>query len=407
VYSREQISSELSNKLSEILVTLIEIFALSTKAIKGGRLLKFSRNVLLGNDDKIHVSVSKLDNLTKTEASLVGAETWTESKRTGRVVDDVSVTVTSTNITVQETGQVVGQMSLEVTDVRETLGDVLLKVNELSELKEEAKNDPGKTHKDFVKKALQPSKVNTPQDWYDKINKSRVPSTGDWIRGEDVFKSWIGKDVPIIFISGNPGAGKSFLSSNIIAFLREQHPQGVQHPSYVSVGYFFFKDDNPSTRSFHQAFRDIAYQISRNDPVYQKYLSTTVEDYESISTIESAWRILFVDFFLKEKYVDSSVYILFDGVDEAFDTERQIFLSLVKDVCDAGLRARIQLAMVGRPQLSDQIVEALELASEKEMPHYPRHLFEELRRHRAIHQEQHPKVGHSEASVVQAARRDC
>ena len=365
MYSREQISSELSDKLSEILVTLIEIFALSTKAIKGGRLLKFTRNVLLGSDDKIQASIGMLDQLTKTEASLVGAETLTESKRTGRVVDGMSVTVASTNVTVQETGQTVGQMSLEVTEVRETLGDVLLKV---SELRKESKDDQEKMHQDSVKNALRPSKTNTPQDWYDKINKSRVPGTGDWIRGEDIFKSWIGKDVPVIFVSGNPGAGKSFLSSNIIAFLREQHPQGVQHPSHVSVGYFFFKDDNASTRSFHQALRDLAYQISQNDSVYQKYLSNTVEDYESISTLESAWRTLFVSYFLTDKDVDSSVYVLFDGVDEAFETERQIFLGLVKDVYDAGQHARIQLAMVGRPQLSDQIVEALELESEKEMP---------------------------------------
>jgi tetratricopeptide (TPR) repeat protein len=365
MYSREQISSELSDKLSEILVTLVEIFALSTKVIKGGRLLKFTRNVLLGSDDKIQASIGKLVQLTKTEASLVGAETLTESKRTGRVVDDMSVTVASTNVTVQETGQTVGQMSLKVTEVRETLGDVLLKV---SELRKEATDDQEKTHQDLVKKALRPSKTNTPRDWYDKINKSRVPGTGDWIRGEEIFKSWIGKDVPVIFVSGNPGAGKSFLSSNIITFLREQHPQGVQHPSHVSVGYFFFKDDNASTRSFHQALRDLAYQISQNDPVYQKYLSSTVEDYESISTLESAWRTLFVDYFLTGKDVDSCVYVLFDGVDEAFETERQIFLSLVKDVYDAGQHARLQLAMVGRPQLSDQIVEALELESEKEMP---------------------------------------
>src|SRR3989440_4255776 len=158
--------------LSEILVTLIEIFALSTKTIKGGRLLKFTRNVLLGSDDKIQASIGMLDQLTKTEASLVGAETLTESKRTGRVVDDMTVTVSSTNVTVQETGQTVGQMSLEVTEVRETLGDVLLKV---SELRKEAKDDQEKTHQDLVKEALRPSKTNTPRDWYDKINKSRVP----------------------------------------------------------------------------------------------------------------------------------------------------------------------------------------------------------------------------------------
>jgi hypothetical protein len=60
---------------------------------------------LIGNDDKIQDCVGKLDKLTKTEASLVGAETLTESKRTGRVIDDVNVKVTATNMTVLETAQ--------------------------------------------------------------------------------------------------------------------------------------------------------------------------------------------------------------------------------------------------------------------------------------------------------------
>jgi hypothetical protein len=85
-----------------------------------------------------------------------------------------------------------------------------------------------------------------------------------------------------------------------------------------------------------------------------------VEDFESISTLESAWRILFAEYFLADREVDSSVYMLFDGVDEAFEAERQAFFSLAKDVPDAGSKARIHVAMVGRPHLSDQIIEALE-----------------------------------------------
>jgi hypothetical protein len=63
-------SQDLSDKLSDILVTLLEIFALSTRAIKRGRLLRFTRNVLLGNDDTIAAAVGKLDRLTKVEAVL-------------------------------------------------------------------------------------------------------------------------------------------------------------------------------------------------------------------------------------------------------------------------------------------------------------------------------------------------
>ncbi|KAL4944137.1 hypothetical protein BDV06DRAFT_220606 [Aspergillus oleicola] len=63
-YERETISDDLSEKLIDILVTLVEVFALSTKAIQRGRLLKFTRNFLLGNNDAIQSAKGKLDKLT-------------------------------------------------------------------------------------------------------------------------------------------------------------------------------------------------------------------------------------------------------------------------------------------------------------------------------------------------------
>lgn len=327
VYSREQISRELGGQLSDILVTLIEIFALSRKAIKGGRFLKYARNVLVGSDDKIQAAVGKLAKLTDTENRLVVAETLTVSKRTGRAVDDVAVTLSGTNITLQETGVIVGQTRLQVTALDEKMGNVMLAINES---RAEANAEQNKNHQNIVKQVLQPSV--TALDWYDKINKSRVPGTGDWIRGEGLFKSWIKRDIPILWLSGIPGAGKSYLSSNIISFLRDRHPQGVQPPSHVSVGYFFFKDDNPKTRSFHQALRDLAYQISQNDSVYANYVASTCDSSEDIGTLQSAWRNLFANFFIKKKDVSGSVYLIIDGVDEADTADRQPFLDLIKDI---------------------------------------------------------------------------
>lgn len=211
-YGREQISEDLSDKLSDILTTLVEIFALSTKAIKRGRLLKFTRNILLGTDDAIKEAVDKLDKLTKVEASLVGAETLVEAKRTGRVVDTLQTTVTSTNVTVQETGKAVNQMTVQVTEVHEMLGNLLIATNG----KDEKHGDTAKSQRDLVRKILQPSATDSAQDWYDRISKTRVPGTGDWVRHEDVFQGWLARDLPVMFVSGNPGAGKSYLSSSII-----------------------------------------------------------------------------------------------------------------------------------------------------------------------------------------------
>lgn len=98
------------------------------------------------------------------------------------------------------------------------------------------------------------------------------------------------------------------------------------------MGYFFFKDDNPKTRSFHQALRDLAYQISQNDPIYAKYVAVHCESLEDINTLQSAWRNLFINFFVKNKDAYRSVYLVIDGVNEAYGAERKNFFDLVKDV---------------------------------------------------------------------------
>lgn len=200
------------------------------------------------------------------------------------------------------------------------------------------------------------------QDLYDHITKTRVAGTGDWIRDEQLFQLWLQRTTSVLWISGNPGAGKSYLSANIISLLRENNPQGVQSTTHVSVGYFFFKDNNPETRSFHQALRDLAYQISQNDPVYAKHVLSSCQSQDDIKTIASVWRKLYLEFFIDGADTASSLYIVLDGIDEAYEHERKMFLELLKDLKrqPADRLPRIQLAMVGRPQLLDELTEALE-----------------------------------------------
>ncbi|KAH0543160.1 hypothetical protein FGG08_002505 [Glutinoglossum americanum] len=351
VYAREQISGELSEKLTVVLTTLIEIFALSRRAIKEVRTLKFARNILLRNNDKIREAVSKLAKLTESEDRLVGAETWIESKRIRRTVDGMAMSVKQSNITVQEMGLTVGHVDIGVTELNEKVTNIMLTIDES---KAEAKEEKDKERQGSIKKTLRPSV--SAQDWYDKISKTRVPGTGDWVRGEGLFKSWVDKVFPVLWISGTPGAGKSYLSSNVITFLRGQHPQGIQHPSHTSVAYFFFKDDNLKTRSFHQALRDVAYQICQNDPVYTKYIIAQCDSPEEVDSIESAWRILFTDFFLRDNGLGSSVYILLDGIDEAYDTEAQTFLGLVKDLIEEAFEVEVPTIHVTSVKNSEDIV---------------------------------------------------
>ncbi|KAJ5093886.1 hypothetical protein N7456_009747 [Penicillium angulare] len=348
IYSQERISEDMSERLIDVLVTLMEIFALSTREMRRGRLRKFGRNVLLGNDDAISAAVAKLDKLTQVEGRLVQAETLTVSKKTGRVVDDVATAVNATHTAVQETGRTVDEMSAQMTEVNDKLDNLLVSVNEAPQ-----------PQSDILRYILGPSQPDSAQTWYDRISKTRIPGTGDWIVKENMFRAWIKENNPTLLVSGIPGAGKSYLAATMIDFLNDQFAQSNEGHVSVSVAYFFFKDDNPDTRSVHQALRDLAYQISMTNTAYQKHVRR-IEDSAAISTIEAAWRRLFVDFFLESTNVQSSAYIIIDGIDEADDEERRLLFSLARDIQENADSTTLRLAFIGRPHMSDQLYESLE-----------------------------------------------
>ncbi|KAI9675313.1 MAG: hypothetical protein M1817_001216 [Caeruleum heppii] len=352
-----------AKKLAEILVTLIEIFARSTKVIKSGskgRLLQYAKNVLVGKDEKLEALVSKWGTRQKASRGL----------KTDRTLDNVSSIVTETGVVTQESHVMIKDIDLGVHRITITQDDFRQEMRQelrtvvttLNESKTEAKSDRDNKHLEKTKLVLKPS-VN-PIDTFTDISKKRVPETGDWIRTEPLFLTWMKRDNPILWISGIPGSGKSFLSGNIVMYLEEQQPQGVQHPSHTSVAYYFFKDSDPQTRSVHQALRDLAHQISSNDPVYEKHVVSQCQSSDDIKTIQSAWRKLFVDFFLKNEKIDSSVYLVLDGLDEADPSDRQLLFEALTDVKNTGSdgqrKSRINIVLVGRPEVVDEISLALE-----------------------------------------------
>lgn len=71
------------------------------------------------------------------------------------------------------------------------------------------------------------------------------------------------------------------------------------------------------------------------------------------------WKRLFVEFFL-EKESRSCVFLVIDGLDEAYEDGRQIFFRLLKGlVKDHGTcRLNIQVLLVGRHHITEEIEEA-------------------------------------------------
>lgn len=201
----------------------------------------------------------------------------------------------------------------------------------LNEGKLSTNEDGSQRHIDKVKKILNPS-VN-PKDTLSSIKNIRVADTDDWVRSEETLKSWLNsekKENLILLILEYSRSEKTYISENIIFFLKQQYSQDAQHASHTSICYFFFKDNKDSTRSFDQALNDLAYQISLNDLVYAKYLDSSLQSSSKINSLRSKWDRLFIDYFVKKKNIDSKTYVILDEVNEDIEKELKLFLQHLK-----------------------------------------------------------------------------
>jgi pantothenate kinase-related protein Tda10 len=92
-----------------------------------------------------------------------------------------------------------------------------------------------------------------------------MPESGNWLLEDPLFRKWKNQDWPLLWIFGQPGRGKTFLSSKIIGYLH--------HEANSSVGYFFIKEDDQDSTSVDNIMRSITLQIAQNNPLFYNFSS--------------------------------------------------------------------------------------------------------------------------------------
>ncbi|KAI9715560.1 MAG: hypothetical protein M1812_005864 [Candelaria pacifica] len=315
-YTKGRIDPKLRKKVTAFLSTLLEIFARSEELIKRDRWKQFFVVAFLGQDEKIAAAMGRLQGLVESEEKLVGALTYSTALKTDKNLDEVS--------------------------------------NSLSESTKATREE---AERNLIREALPTASSDKVQVLYGKISEERLSGTGEWVTHEPLFQAWMAQENPILWILGGPGAGKSFLSSMIISRLRDLYPQNSHNPAHVCVGYFYAQEDDQQLRSLNTMIKTIAYQIASNHSVYRKHLVGVCKRTEDISTATGSWKRMFTDFFGSPQYLGWSVYIVIDGLDEASRSERENLLKLLRHLEDSPreIRARVQITIIGRPELRDDI----------------------------------------------------
>ncbi|KAI2823063.1 hypothetical protein CBS115989_1773 [Aspergillus niger] len=364
IYDGSRMSDALQAKVVDILVTLLEIFGQATKLVRAGlrgRIIQFTKNALLGSDKTLQGLVAKLDRLCQTEHQLVGAETLSETKKANVAVENLSAVLNGASLVLEDNHGRLAQAQADLQRLVEGQNDLRQEVHrDISSLLGSFIGSGAKANgdSDYLRTLLQPSLA--PSDMYYTFARKRLSGTGEWIEAEVGFRSWLNQEQPLLWINGPPGSGKSFLAEYIISNLKTRFPQGVDQGSEISVGYYFFKDNNPQTRGLHQALRDVAYQICLNDSVYAGHVAARCRAPGDISSLQSAWMTLFRDYFIEGDAGNRRAYIVLDGLDECMEADRQSLLEFLLELTaeESESKSRVQFVMLGRPHLSADVADA-------------------------------------------------
>jgi Cdc6-like AAA superfamily ATPase len=321
IYLCRDIPLELEKIVAEILCCVIRVCGYTARLIKHGRIKEFLKNFVIGEDRKVAGELEKMKQLLLDLDRLVTALSF---RLVSGMKDGLQVIHDHINVIVKG----------------------------ISNESSAQKNEVTLKQMDRIRLALQPKMAS--EEIYRGIAKGRLEGTGNWVREEPLFSAWLEGREPILWISGGPGAGKSYLASNIIEMLTQKLTQDGSKLATTSVAYFFCKDTDPDLRSFHNALKSIAYQLCERDVAFAKHVASVCSYTENIKSTGSTWKTLFLDFFCSNKS-DSLAYVLIDGVDETTDAEREVFFQLLRDLLDVqkvGPKAPLRILQIGRYELS-------------------------------------------------------
>jgi hypothetical protein len=176
------------------------------------------------------------------------------------------------------------------------------------------------------------------------IEESFVKGTASWVFEDEKYKSWIGGSEPVLWLSGNPGVGKTYVAHAIARDL-EQHRQSDK----TSVACFFFREDNTDLRSFRNALRCSVLQIAEKSSPYCETIAAEIAH----DADEEPWKQFFADRFPAKS--ESQLYLILDGVDEASEDDKTVLLEVLKELTKDKLN--VQVLFSGRPELKTALGE--------------------------------------------------
>lgn len=161
------------------------------------------------------------------------------------------------------------------------------------------------------------------------------PGTDDWFFESSEFHRWENAASSFMWISGNPGSGKSTLCSAVIETLKARH--GLQNPA--GLAYYYCRDEDQKIHEDDLIIRLIIGQLSlqRQAPfaclqrLYER--STKFQSHPSRTELVSVLQDILSSF--------ETTYIIIDGLDQ--HPGRANFFDALREIWTGGVRLRVMI----------------------------------------------------------------
>ncbi|KAH8800405.1 hypothetical protein F5884DRAFT_863111 [Xylogone sp. PMI_703] len=190
------------------------------------------------------------------------------------------------------------------------------------------------------------------------MTRRDIPETGQWILSDPTIEIWLDPSqttVPMVWLNGKPGAGKTVLASVII----EKCQRITETSKEVSLAFFYCRDQDGQRNKFVSISKAILAQLLRQNQSILPYLYDECLKSAKVTLATSQDCIKLLRTVLQAV---PQTFLIIDGIDECDQKERRLILNFfISSITDNSITPRKLRGLFISQELND-IKSALHIA---------------------------------------------
>ena len=201
---------------------------------------------------------------------------------------------------------------------------------DMKETKTEVHDILERSRNETERKVLEWLSTMQPQKDHHDISSRRTPETGEWVKNTAQFRNWV-RDVTgsnVIWCSGIPGSGKTFVASLIIDHLRKISAKHHSEVAYVYCDYKSYEKEKDPQRNFTNIVGAI---LGRFMSCVERLPVALINLYHQSNMVGDMVRLSQFEAILLDFCNTHVTYIVIDALDESgHSNNRRALLNFLK-----------------------------------------------------------------------------